>query len=190
MSAGPDATSLLTDITGGDGRAADELLPLVYAELRRLAEGYLQRERPDHTLQPTALVHEAYLKLIDQSRVSWQGPAHFKAVAAGAMQRVLIDHARGRKREKRGGGWRRLPLYDAFLLAGHDPLDALALGEAIEKMRSLDERQARVVELRLYGGLTGEEVARLLGVSTRTVERDWRMGQAWLRRELSKGESD
>jgi RNA polymerase sigma-70 factor (ECF subfamily) len=187
MTTRPDATELVTDLSGGDARAADALLPLVYDELRGLAEGYLRRERPDHTLQPTALVHEAYLKLVDQRRVDWQGRTHFKAVAAQAMRRVLIDHARTQGREKRGGGWRRVPMYDAFQLGGGRGLSPHELLDALERMRTIDERQARVVELRLFGGLSGEEAARILGVSVRTVERDWKMGQAWLRRELSRG---
>ncbi|MHC4416771.1 MAG: sigma-70 family RNA polymerase sigma factor [Planctomycetota bacterium] len=189
MASRPDATRLVTDLSGGNERAADELLRLVYDELRALAQGYLRRERPDHTLQPTALVHEAYLKLVDQTRVDWKGRTHFKAVAAQAMHRVLVDHARAHGREKRGGGWRRVPLYDAFQLGGRRQLDPLDLHDALEKMRQLDERQTSVVELRLFGGLSGEEAARILGVSVRTVERDWKMGQAWLRRELSRGAS-
>ena len=185
-----NATELLTELSGGDRRAADELLPLVYEELRSLAGNYLRRERSDHTLQPTALVHEAYLRLVNQDRVGWQGKTHFRAVAARAMCRVLVDHARARKREKRGGGWRRVSLYDAFLLAGPRELDAVALHDALERMRELDERQASVVELRLLGGLSSEEAARLLNVSERTVDRDWKMAQAWLRRELSKGAPD
>jgi RNA polymerase sigma factor (TIGR02999 family) len=190
MPSQPDPTELLADLSSGNERVADDLLPLVYRELRELAAGYLGRERPDHTLQPTALVHEAYLKLIDQTRVDWKGRTHFKAVAAQAMQRLLVDHARASGREKRGGRWRRVPMYDAFQLGGHDRLDSLDLTDALQKMRELDERQTSVVELRLFGGLTGEETARMLGVSVRTVERDWKMGQAWLRRELSRGASD
>ena len=190
MSSPPEVTELLTDLSGGNQRAADELMPLVYDELRTLAEEYLARERPEHTLQPTALVHEAYLRLVDQTRIDWQGKAHFKAVAAQAMHRALVDHARARNREKRGGKWRRVTLHDAFALAGaHRDLEALALHDALEKMQRLDERQARVVELRLFGGLTSEEAGRILGVSARTVDRDLKMGQAWLRRELSKGAS-
>jgi RNA polymerase sigma-70 factor (ECF subfamily) len=187
MGSQPDATGFLTDLVGGDRRAADRLLPLVYGELHELAEGYLGRERRDHTLQPTALVHEAYLRLVDQSRVDWQGKAHFKAVAALAMRRMLVDHGRARKREKRGGSWRRVTLHDAFVLAGPGRLEVMALHEALRKMHRLDERQARVVEYRLFGGLSSEEISRLLGVSERTVDRDWKMGQAWLRRELSRG---
>ena len=190
MTSPPEATELLTDLSAGNERAADQLLPLVYEQLRDLAEGYLRRERSGHTLQPTALVHEAYLRLVDQTRVDWQGKTHFKAVAAAAMHRVLVDHARAHNRQKRGGEWRRATLYDAFLLAGDRELDPLILDEALEKMRQVDGRQCRVVELRLFGGLTSEEAGRILGVSARTVERDWRMGQAWLRRELDRGVSD
>ena len=186
MSSPPDATELLTDLRGGNQRAADQLMPIVYEELHAVAEGYLRRERKSHTLQPTALVHEAYMRLVDQNRVDWQGKTHFRAIAAVAMHRVLVDHARARNREKRGGKWRRVTLYDAFLLAGKGPLDPLALHDALEKMRDIDERQCKVVELRLFGGLSSEETARMLEVSPRTIERDWRMGQAWLRREMSK----
>ncbi len=190
MSSPPDATELLTDLCGGTERAADQLMPIVYEELHAVAEGYLRRERKSHTLQPTALVHEAYMRLVDQNRVDWQGKTHFRAIAAFAMHRVLVDHARARNREKRGGKWRRVTLYDAFLLAGKGELDPLALHDALEKMRDIDERQCKVVELRLFGGLSSAETARMLEVSPRTVERDWRMGQAWLRREMSKGDTD
>ena len=186
MPSGTDVTRLLTEISQGDERAADRLLPCLYEELRELAEGYLRRERPDHILQPTALVHEAYLKLVDQTQVDWRGNTHFKAVAAAAMHRVLIDHARARSREKRGGNWRQIALDDAFYLSGTQAVDALELDEALEKMRKLDERQCRIMELRLFGGLSNEEIAKALGVSLRTVERDWKMGRTWLRRELSK----
>ena len=179
-----EVTSLLTAISGGDERAADRLLPCVYEELRQLANDCLRRERPDHILQPTALVHEAYLRLVDQSRVDFQGETHFKAVAAMAMHRVLVDHARREKRQKRGGSWRRLALDDAFVLAGEKKLDPLVLEEVLDRMRQLDERQCRVVELRLFGGLTNEEIAKALDTSLRTVERDWKMGRTWLRREL------
>ena len=182
-----NVTALVADLCGGNARAADGLLPLVYDELHELANGYLRQERPGHTLQPTALVHEAYLRLVDQDRVDWNGKTHFKAVAAQAMRRALIDHARARRREKRGGKWRQVTLHDAFQLGGAQPLDILAFAETLERMRDLDPRQAEVVELRVFGGLAREEIARILDVSTRTVERDWKMGQAWLRRELSMG---
>ena len=184
-----DATGLLGEAGGGNRRAADELLTLVYDELHDLAGGKMRQERTGHVLQPTALIHEAYLKLVDQSRVNWQGKTHFKAVAAQAMHRVLVDHARAENRQKRGGGRRPVTLHDAFALVENRAMDALALHDALEKMRKLDERQTTVVEYRLFGGLGSEETARLLGVSSRTVDRDWTMGQAWLRREMSKGDA-
>lgn len=184
-----DLTDLLVDVTRGNTRAADELLQSVYDEIRGMAAKALRREKPGHTLQATALVHEAYLKLVDQTRVDWQGATHFKAVAAIAIRRVLIDHARNKNREKRGGNWRRVTLNDAFALANNRDLDLLCLHEAMEKMRKLDERQHRVVELRLFGGLTSEETAKILDVSSRTIDRDWKMGQVWLRRELCEGDS-
>jgi len=188
MARQPDVTVLLNEAEAGDHRAVDKLLGLVYDELHELAADKMRGERADHTLQPTALVHEVYLRLVDQSRVKWQGKTHFKAMAAQAMHRVLVDHARAKNRKKRGRGRRPVALYDAFALAADRVLDVLALHDALEKMRTLDERQADVVEYRLLGGLSSEETARLLGVSSRTVERDWTMGQAWLRRELSKGD--
>ena len=187
MTKNPDATVMLDQLNAGDGKAAERLLTVVYDELHDLADGFMRRERADHTLQPTALIHEAFMKLVDQSRVNWNGKTHFKAVAAQAMRRILIDHARGKKREKRGDGWRRVPMYDAFQLAASGALDVLSLQDALEKMRALDERQANVVEYRIFGGMTSEETARMLDVSQRSVERDWKMGLAWLRRELSKG---
>ncbi len=182
-----DATGILDQLTGGDEGAAKRLLTVVYEELHDLADGLMRRERADHTLQPTALVHEAFMKLVDQSRVNWKGKTHFKAVAAQAMRRILIDHARGKNREKRGQGWRRVPMYDAFQLAENRLLDTASLQESLEKMRVLDERQARVVEYRIFGGMTTQETSRMLDVSERSVERDWKMGVAWLRRELSRG---
>ncbi len=187
MASQPDATGFLTELAGGDQRAADKLLPLVYEELHALAEGYLRRERGDHTLQPTALIHEAYLKLVDQTKVDFNGKTHFKAVAARAMGRVLVDHARAHKRKKRGGEWRRVTLDDAFVLARPNQLDAMSLHDALAAMRKFDERLAQVVLLRVYGGLSNQETAQILGVAVRTVDRDWKMGQTWLRRELSRG---
>jgi len=170
--------------------AADELLPLVYDRLRRLARRLLAHERPGHTLQPTALVHEVYLKLVDQTRVSWQGRTHFFAAGARAMRHILVDHARGRGRAKRGGGWNRVTLAEdaaPFAAGGLDGDELLALDEAMQRLAELDERSARVVELRFFGGLTVPEVAHVLGVSTRTVEGDWTHARAWLNRELDRG---
>ena len=177
-------TQILEQIKGGDQKAADKLLPLVYDEFRALARHYLNQERPNHTLQPTALVNEAYMKLVDQTRVDWQGRSHFFAVAAQAMRRILVDHARSRQRDKRGGGRARVALDEAVALAPEKDEDVLALDEALEKLAKLDERQAKVVELRFFGGLSVDEVAEALGVSKRTVEGDWTFARAWLSREL------
>jgi RNA polymerase sigma factor (TIGR02999 family) len=186
-----EATTLVTNLGSRTGRpraTAEQLMPLVYEELRRLARGYMARENREHTLQPTALVNEAYLKLIDQTRVDWRGRSHFRAVGARVMRRILIDHARRRGGQKRGGGLQRVTLGDS-LLSPPDPdvdlPDLLALNDALEKLARLDERQARVVELRFFGGLTTVEIAETLGVSERTVGDDWKHGRAWLKRELS-----
>jgi RNA polymerase sigma-70 factor, ECF subfamily len=191
------ATQFLVDLSAGRHKAAEDLMPLVYRQLRELAERYMQHERPDHILQPTALVHEAYMRLVDDTKVDWKGRTHFLAVAAKAMQRVLIDHARSRDRQERGGpaikdgeekNWRRVELDDAFALTDHQRLDALAFEEALNKMRELDQRQARVAELRIYCDMDDRDIATVLDVSERTVERDWKVAKAWLRRELSSGE--
>lgn len=171
-----------------DEQAVAELFLLVYDELRTLAQRYLKQEPGGHTLQPTALVHEAFLRLIDQTRVNWQGKMHFYAVCAMAMRRILVDHARARRRGKRGGGWRRMTL-DPALAPGEEPdLDVLSVHEALERLAELDDRQARVVELRFFAGMSIEEVAHVLGVSKRTVEGDWTHAKAWLRAELGRGE--
>lgn len=190
-----DLAAQVTDIVAGlsgPGRSAtpEQLMPLVYDELRRLARGYLSRERPGHTLQPTALVNEAYIKLVDQTRVDWQGRTHFFAVGARVMRNLLIDHARGRGRAKRGGAWHKVTLAEGLTPFTRGELDVdqlLSLNEALERLAELDERQARIVELRFFGGLTVPEVATVLGVSTRTVEGDWTHARAWLKRELSRG---
>jgi RNA polymerase sigma factor (TIGR02999 family) len=169
----------------GDSEAAEELLPLVYDEFRAMAQRYLSRERPDHTLEPTALVHEAFMKLIDQSRVDWQGRAHFFAVAAQAMRRILVDHARHHNRLKRGGDRQRVSLDEQLAPGEHRTEDLVALDDALEQLAQLDARQARIVELRFFAGLTVGEVAETLGVSKRTIEGDWTMARAWLRRELT-----
>jgi len=186
-------TAIITGLSADGGvrpQAADELLPLVYDQLRRLARRLLSRERPGHTLQPTALVHEAYLKLVDQTRVDWKGRTHFFAAGAQAMRHILVDHARGRGRAKRGGGWNRVTLGEdaaPFADGGLDADELLALDEAMQRLAKLDERSARVVELRFFGGLTVPEVAHVLAVSTRTVEGDWTHARAWLNRELDCG---
>ena len=163
---------------------ASKLMPLVYDELRRLAARYFRNERPDHTLQPTALVHEAYLKLVDHSRVDWQGRTHFFAVSANAMRRVLVDYARGRQRQRRGGGQKKVLLDSQVAPLDFSPVDMMAIDEALERLEQLDERQARVVELRFFGGLNVDEAAHELGVSKRTVEDDWTHAKAWMRTAL------
>ena len=184
----PDATRMVNALAAGDQHVAEELMPLVYDEFRELAADYLRQETRAHTLQPTALVHEAYLRLIDQTRVNWQGRTHFFAVGAQAMRRVLVDHARARNRAKRGGGWQRITLDDQLQLSPGRDADLLAVDEAIDKLAQLDPRQARIVELRFFAGLTVEEVAEVLGVSKRTVENEWTIIRAWLRRELAEEE--
>jgi len=171
-------------ISGGDAAAADRLLPLVYEELRAQAGGQMQRERPDHTLQATAIVHEAYLRLVDQARASDADRNHFFAVAATTLRRVLLDHARTRGRAKRGGGWGRIELDPSVDWSGTRALDLLALDAALDRLAGLHERQARVVELRFFGGLTIAQTAEVLGVGTTTDEDDWALARAWLRREL------
>ena len=184
--AGNEITKLLIGLKDGDrASAASKLMPLVYDEFRALAARHLRRERADHTLQPTALVHEAYLRLIDQTRVDWQGRTHFFAVGAQAIRRILVDHARQRKRQKRGGGAGRVVLDESVALAPQRAEEILALDEALEKLGKLDTRQAQVVEMRFFAGMSVEEVAEVLGVSKRTIEGDWTMARAWLMRELS-----
>jgi RNA polymerase sigma-70 factor (ECF subfamily) len=180
-------TQILERIDGGEAAAAQELVPLVYDELHRMAAAFLRRESPAHTLQPTALVHEAFLRLVDQTRVQWKGRAHFMAIAAETMRRILVDHARARLREKRGGGRLRVTLQADLALSPERDEDVLALHDALERLAQLDARQARLVELRFFGGLDMAEVAEVLGVSKRTVESDWTMVRAWLKRELSRG---
>lgn len=190
-----EVTEIVARLTAGGGAdraSAEELLPHVYDELRQMARRYLSRERPGHTLQPTALVHEAYIKLVDQSKVDWQGRTHFFAVGAKVMRHLLIDHARGKGRAKRGGGWRQVTLAGGVTPFGEQEFDAadlLALNECLDRLAELDPRQARVVELRFFGGLTVPEAALVLDVSPRTVEGDWAHARAWLKRELSRRET-
>ncbi|MBS1793471.1 MAG: sigma-70 family RNA polymerase sigma factor [Acidobacteria bacterium] len=175
---------ILKDWGGGKRDSADLLLSLVYDELRRIARRYLRRERSDHTLQPTALVHEAYLKLIDISDVSWQDRAHFFAVASNVMRRILVDHARARTTDKRGGDAQRIALEDAGEISDPPDVDLLALDEALKQLAGFDEQQSRIVELRFFGGLTVDETAHVLAVSPATVKREWTMAKAWLFRRI------
>ncbi len=190
-----DARSRITEIVArfeepGSEAAihAEDLLPLVYPELRRLAQSFLRGERRDHTLQPTALVHEAYFKLVDQTRVRWRGRSHFLATGARIMRRLLINHARAHRRQKRGGSWRPVTLAESSAGAIDDlgVEEMLNLDRALDRLSRLDERQARGVELRFFGGLTNAEVAEALGVSERTAAGDWAHARAWLKRELAR----
>jgi RNA polymerase sigma factor (TIGR02999 family) len=185
--AAPDVTGLLLAWGHGDASAADELMPAVYDELRRQAERAMRREGDEHTLQPTALVHESYLRLIDQRRVAWRNRAHFFAIASTVMRRILVDHARARLTAKRGGGIAPITLAGVQDGGGDgaEEVDLLALHEALERLAALDPEQARLVELRYFGGLTIEETAGALGVSAATVKREWALARAWLRRELA-----
>jgi len=179
-------TQLLHDWSDGDREALDKLIPIVYEELRRQAARYLRRERPGHTLQTTALIHEAYIRLIDQKNVRWQNRAHFFAIAAQLMRRILVDHARGRQAAKRGGSDIKLPLEEGMIGSEGREVDLVALDEALERLASIDPQQSRVVELKFFSGLSVEETAEVLGVSQRTVKRDWNVAKAWLRREISE----
>lgn len=174
-----EVTLLLGEMSGGNRSAPEQLLPLVYDELRKLAHGYLQNERADHSLQATALVHEAYIRLVDWQTVSWQNRAHFFAVAAGVMRKILVDHARAKQAQKRDGG-QKLELGEAVGLAAEREIDLIALDEALKNLAEFDDVQARLVEMRFFGGLTIEETAHTLGVSPATVKREWTMAKAWL----------
>jgi RNA polymerase sigma factor (TIGR02999 family) len=186
---GSDVTRLLEAVSGGRSEAVEQLLPAVYDELRRLAAGYLRGERPDHTLQATALVHEAYLRLVDQREARWQSRAHFFAVAAQVLRRILVDHARGKRAGKRGGGRRRVMLSDVTPVAPERDLDLLALDEALARLAVEEPIDAQVVEMRFFAGLTIEEVAEVLGVNEKTVRRHWNYAKAWLYREVGKGDT-
>ena len=178
---------MLREWSDGKTEALENLLPLVYAELHRQAASFLRKERPGHTLQTTALINEAYFRLIDRRDVNWQSRTHFFAVAAQAMRRILVDYARAKHRDKRGGDDIKLPLEEAGQLAEKEKgVDLIALDEALSKLAALDEQQARVVELRYFSGLSLEETAQALRVSRATVARDWEAARAWLHRELSK----
>jgi RNA polymerase sigma factor (TIGR02999 family) len=179
-------TQMLNAWGKGDQKSLDKLLPLVYDELRRLAASYLRRERPDHTLQPTALVHEAYFRLIDQREVSWQNRAHFFGIAAQIMRRILVDHARSHLYAKRGGGAQKLSLDEVICLPDQKEVELTALDEALNKLEAIDPRQSRIIELRYFGGLSIEATAEVLGISSATVKREWSMARAWLHRQISK----
>lgn len=181
----PDVTRALADLSAGDHAALDRLLPLVYDHLRAMADRELRRERPGHTLSPTALVHEAFLKLVQLDRITWDGRAHFFGACAQAMRRILISYARGRKAAKRGAGAVPVSLDDVVLAARERPAELLALDEALQRLEELSPRQARVVEYRYFAGMEIEAVAEALGVSPATVKREWAAARAWLNRELT-----
>ena len=182
-------TKLLVDWRNGDQEALDQLMPLVYDELRRMANHYMRNERKGHTLQTSALVNEAYLRLVDHENIDWQNRSHFFGLAAQAMRRILVDHARSRNYQKRGGNAERVSLDEAANFAEERATELIALDEALQELAKLDPRKSRIVEMRYFGGLTGEETAEALGISTATVARDWETAKAWLLRELSRTES-
>jgi RNA polymerase sigma factor (TIGR02999 family) len=178
-------TALLHQLSAGNREAEADLVPQIYGELRRLAACYMRRERQNHTLQPTALVHEAYERLIQQPQLSWQSRAHFYAAASQLMRHILVDYARTRQAAKRGGVQKQVTLDETVLAAADNTVDMLVLHEALERLGSFDERQERIVELHFFGGLTFEEIAMVLNISERTAKRDWSMARAWLKGELT-----
>jgi len=179
-------TQLLIEWSQGNRAALDQLMPLVYDELRQLARGYLRRERPDHTLQATDLVHEAYLRLIDQNAVTWQNRAHFFGIASQMMRRILVNHALSRQAAKRGGLVQKLSLDKAVSFAEQREVELVALDEALKELAVLDPRQSQIVELRFFGGLSIEETAEVLNISPATVKREWSTAKLWLRRQMAK----
>jgi RNA polymerase sigma factor (TIGR02999 family) len=185
-SSSTQVTELLVRWRTGDREALDALMPLVYRELRRLASHYLRQERPDHTLQGTALVHEAYFRLIGQQLPQWQNRAHFFGVAAQLMRQILVDHARSRRADKRGGGAFKLTLGVAAELAQPIDVDLVALDDALKALAAIDPQQGRIVELKFFAGLSNEDASEILGISTSTVKRDWTIARAWLFRELDR----
>lgn len=185
MNSAEPITNLLVKWREGDQAALEELMPLVYGELHRLAARHLRRERAGHTLQATALVHEAYLRLLGERGVSWQNRAHFYAIAARRMRHILVEHARSRDAAKRGGGQYKLSLSKVDRFAPRGDVNLLALDEALERLEWIDPQKSRVIELRYFGGLTIEDTAEVLGISPATVKREWSMARAWLRREIS-----
>lgn len=187
MSAHGEITRLLAQWQDGNQAALDKLLPLVYEELRRIARGYMRRERPDHMLQTTALVHEAYLRLVEQQNLRWESRVHFFAVAAQVMRHILVDYARGRRRAKRGKGMAELCINEVAIMSEERAEEVIAVNSALENLTAIDPRKSRVFELRYFGGMSVEEAAEALKVSPATVARDWRMAKAWLRREIAPG---
>ncbi len=182
-----DITRMLIELTDGNTEVVNSILPHIYDELRRLAGSYLRRERADHTLQPTALVHEAYMKLIDQKKVKWQNRAHFFGIAAQVMRRILLDHARKHKADKRGGEAEKLPLEEEILVVSHEKSNELiALDDALDALAAIDPQKAKIVELRYFGGLSIEETAEVMGVSVPTINRQWRTAKAWLYGQIAK----
>ena len=186
MAKSQDPTQMLLDLTAGHRAALDQFMPLVYDELRQLADRYLRNERPDHTLQTTALVHEAYLRLVDQTSVNWQNRAHFVGVAAHLMRQILVNHAIAHKRAKRGGGDYKLSLEEAADWPYEREVDLIALDDALNGLAAIDAQQSQIVELRFFGGLTVEETAEALGLSTATVKREWRIAKAWLHSQIKR----
>ncbi len=184
------ATEALVAHAAGDPRAVSRLVPLVYVELRKLASRLMRRERREHTLQPTALVHEAYLRLIDNTRIDWQGKTHFLAIAAKEMRQILVQHARAHKARKRGAGATRVTLDENVVPTPERTFDVLAVDEALDKLSALSPRQGQVVELRYFAGLSVNEAAYALGVSERTVKQDWQVARTWLMRELTSPPKD
>ena len=185
-----EVTLLLRAWGGGDAQALDRLAPLIYQELHRIARSYMVRERTDHTLQTTALVNEAYVRLVDARQVSWHDRAHFFAVCARAMRRILVDHARSRGYQKRGGGKVLVQFDEACGMALSSDSNLLELDEALDRLSTLDSRKAKVIEMRFFGGLSVEETAEALSISPETVMRDWKLARAWLYRELSADQSN
>jgi RNA polymerase sigma factor (TIGR02999 family) len=181
----PEITKLLQDWKNGDREAFNRLMPIVYDELRRAARNYMRRERTDHSLQATALVNEVYLRLVDVTRVEWRDRAHFFAIAASMMRRILLDAARTRAAAKRGGGDLRITLDEELLAASNQAAELIAIDDALETLQKLDPRKAQMIELRFFGGLSIEETAEVLGISPQSVKRDWKLARAWLLQEIA-----
>lgn len=182
-----EVTLLLIELRKGNKNAEAKLMPLVYDELRRIAGAYMRGERPDHTLQPTALVHEAYLRLVEQRKVEWRNRAHFFGVAAQLMRRILVDYARAQQTDKRRAAHQAIPLEEAFVFSEEQSGQLVALDAALQRLAQLDARQSRVVELRFFAGLSVEDTAEVMGIAPRTVKRDWNVAKAWLHGELAGG---